>query len=98
MNYRNGKELLPVELLLQLQEYVEGGLIYIPRRNGQRAGWGAVNGTKLKLKIRNQEIGHLYNNGVSIRELSLKFNLSEDGIRKILQKLNGSWFNEIKRY
>lgn len=38
MRYRNGRELLPVKLLQQLQEFVEGELIYIPRKNERRAG------------------------------------------------------------
>lgn len=97
MKYRNGKELLPVKLLQQLQEFVEGELIYIPRKNDRRAGWGAVNGARMKLEMRNQEIGRLYHSGVSILELSLRFNLSEDSIRKVLQKVNGSCFNELKR-
>jgi Mor family transcriptional regulator len=86
VNYRNGKEFLPSQLLSQLQEFVEGELIYIPRKSEQRAGWGAVNGTRIKITERNQEIHELFLNGLSVRELSARYHLCEDSIRKVLQK------------
>jgi Mor family transcriptional regulator len=86
VNYRNGKEFLPSQLLSQLQEFVEGELIYIPRKTEQRAGWGAVNGTRTKMAERNQEIYELFLNGWSVPELSARYHLCEDSIRKVLQK------------
>jgi Mor family transcriptional regulator len=86
LNYRNGKDFLPELLLQQLQEYVEGEMIYIPRRNEQRAGWGAVNGTRFKLEKRNREIHLLYRSGMTVRELAERYHLSIDSIRKVLQK------------
>jgi Mor family transcriptional regulator len=86
VNYRNGKEFLPTQLLSQLQEFVEGELIYIPRKNEQRAGWGAVNGTRTKIETRNREIRRLSQDGFTVRELSGLYHLSEDSIRKVLQK------------
>jgi hypothetical protein len=86
LNYRNGKDFLPEFLLQQLQEFVEGELIYIPRRSEQRAGWGAVNGTRLKLEKRNREIHLLYRSGVTVHELAERYHLSADSIRKVLQK------------
>ncbi|HYH04029.1 MAG TPA: CD3324 family protein [Bacillota bacterium] len=86
MNYRNGKDFLPSQLLSQLQEFVEGEIIYIPRKNKQRAGWGVVNGTRVKIAERNREIYQLFCNGISVRELSSRYHLSEDSIRKVLQK------------
>jgi Mor family transcriptional regulator len=86
VNYRNGKEFLPSQLLSQLQEFVEGELIYIPRKNEQRAGWGVVNGTRTKIEARNREIRQLFQAGFSVRELSGRYHLSEDSIRKVLQK------------
>jgi Mor family transcriptional regulator len=86
LNYRNGKDFLPELLLEQLQEFVEGELIYIPRKSEQRAGWGAVNGTRSKLEMRNQEIYLLYRNGMTVRELAGQYHLSPDSIRKVLQK------------
>lgn len=86
MNYRNGKEVLPAELLEELQKYIEGEIIYIPRKSESRAAWGAVNGTRGQLDIRNREIYRLYKSGKRIYELGEMYSLSEDSIRKIILK------------
>ena len=39
MGYKNGKDVLPCELLQELQKYVQGELIYIPKEDNVRAGW-----------------------------------------------------------
>lgn len=84
MNYRNGKNLLPPKLLSQLQEYVQGELLYVPRKAEKRAGWGAANGSRMKIEIRNIEIGRLYEEGKTVDELMEAYHLSEDSIRKVI--------------
>ncbi|WP_390620616.1 hypothetical protein [Oceanobacillus picturae] len=46
MQYKNGKEVLPPNLLKEMQKYIQGELIYIPKKKSQRAGWGEVNGSR----------------------------------------------------
>lgn len=84
MKYINGKDVLPKTLLEQLQRYVQGDLLYIPRQESNRAGWGAVNGTRLMIRARNMEICRLHEDGATIQELMEKYHLSEDSIRKVL--------------
>ena len=84
MKYINGKDILPQSLLEQLQHYVQGELIYIPRQKNNRAGWGAVNGARLMIRMRNEEICRLYEEGATVQELMLQYHLSEDSIRKVL--------------
>jgi Mor family transcriptional regulator len=86
MSYRNGRELLPPQLLREIQEYIQGEIIYIPCKESERAAWGAVNGTRAKFEERNREITRLYHHGITVRELAEKYFLSEDSIRKVLQK------------
>ena len=86
MNYKNGKEILPPELLKELQKYVDGELIYIPRVDCKRAGWGQNNGTRLVIEMRNNEIYRFYKNGIPVTELVEKFHLSDDSIRKIVSR------------
>lgn len=86
MSYINGKDILPVELLTEIQKYIQGDIIYIPREEKTRAAWGQLNGTRTFLDRRNNEIYVLYKNGLSIDELVEKYCLSEDSIRKILMK------------
>ncbi|MFD1413584.1 CD3324 family protein [Oceanobacillus jeddahense] len=86
MSYKNGKEVLPPHLLKELQKYIQGELIYIPKQTNQRAGWGEANGSRLALAERNEEIYRLYREGYSFEELEQTYNLSMDSIRKIVYK------------
>lgn len=87
MCYRNGRDILPEGLLKELQKYVQGEIIYIPKTENRRA-WGESNGTRQAIRERNLEIYKLFKEGIKIMELSEKYNLSEDSIRKIVFKLN----------
>lgn len=85
MNYKNGRTVLPNSLLEQLQEYVQGDLIYIPKKDEDKVGWGENSGAKILLKDRNQKILEAHKDGKNIIELANTFFLSEDSIRKILR-------------
>ncbi len=86
MSYKNGKDILPPGLLKELQKYIDGELIYVPKQTEQRAGWGEINGTRRVIERRNHEIYKKYTNGTSIMELIRAYHLSEDSIRKIILK------------
>ncbi|MDF2662626.1 MAG: hypothetical protein K0Q94_5417 [Paenibacillus sp.] len=86
MSYKNGKDFLPPSLLKELQKYIQGELVYIPKIGQTRAGWGENNGTRTLIEKRNREIYQLYKNGSSVVELIQRFHLSEDSIRKIIVK------------
>lgn len=86
MSYKNGKDILPPGLLKELQKYINGELIYVPKQTEQRAGWGEINGTRRVIERRNHEIYKKYMNGTSIMELIGIYHLSEDSIRKIILK------------
>ncbi|QAY67980.1 CD3324 family protein [Paenibacillus protaetiae] len=87
-HYRNGKDVLPPKLLQQIQQYIEGELLYIPKQNEQRAGWGELSGTRERIKLRNEEIYNAYCSGRSIRELERMYYLSGESVRKIIGKYN----------
>ena len=84
MSYTNAEEVLPPDLLNEVQKYVQGEQIYIPRHGDTRLGWGVKNGTRRMLESRNLEIRKMKRDGWSILELADRFNLSPDSIRKIL--------------
>lgn len=88
MQYKNGKEVLPAELLRELQRYIQGEFIYIPTMEAERKGWGESNGTRENIRKRNVEIYRLYKEGFTVDELMTSYNLSEDSIRKIISRLN----------
>jgi len=86
VSYIKAEEILPEELVRQIQEYADGVYIYIPRKRGTRHPWGQETGYKAELKVRNDQIRKEYAAGISILTLSKKYYLSEKSIRRILQK------------
>ncbi|MDF2720681.1 MAG: hypothetical protein K0Q59_356 [Paenibacillus sp.] len=86
MSYKNGKDYLPPSLLKELQNYIQGELVYIPKIEQTRAGWGENNGTRVLIEKRNREIYQMYKSGTSVLELIQRYHLSEDSIRKIIVK------------
>ena len=88
MCYKNGKDVLPAALLKELQKYIQGEIIYIPKEDNVRKAWGERNGTRNLLRQRNLEIYKNYKTGATIIELTRSYNLSEDSIRKIIFNMN----------
>ena len=86
MSYIKAEEILPEELIRQIQEYADGVYIYIPRKPGTRHPWGQETDYKAELKLRNDRIRKDYASGESITILSQRYHLSEKSIRRILQK------------
>ncbi len=83
MKYKNAAEILPPELLQEVQCYIEGELLYIPRSNSKQE-WGAVSGSKKFYLERNYQIKELFHNGKSVEELAVKFVVSNITIKKIV--------------
>ena len=86
MSYIKAEEILPEELIRQIQEYADGVYIYIPRKPGTRHAWGQETDYKAELKLRNDRIRRDYAAGLGVSALSRKYHLSEKSIRRILQK------------
>ena len=87
MSYIKAGEILPEKLIRQIQEYVDGAYIYIPRKPGTRCAWGQKTDYKAELKIRNDRIRGDHAAGANVASLSQKYHLSEKSIRRILQNL-----------
>jgi Mor family transcriptional regulator len=85
MKYRNAGEILPEELVKELQKYAEGELIYVPGKQKRKAGWGTVNGSREQYALRNMQMARSYKSGASIEDISRQFFLSKDSIRKIVR-------------
>jgi hypothetical protein len=84
MSYINADSLLPPELLQEIQKYVQGSLVYIPRPTERRLGWGLKNGTRELLDRRNAAIRAAKASGRGVDDLADEYGLSPDGIRKVL--------------
>ena len=84
MKYVNAKEVLPPSLLHEVQQYLCGELLYIPKKETKKAGWGQKSGARLNLSLRNRNIIEAYQSGTTIYELMDVYCLSEASIRKII--------------
>ena len=85
MSYIKAEEILPEDLIRQIQKYADGVYIYIPRKPGTRHAWGQETDYKAELKLRNDRIRSDYAVGESVALLSRRYHLSEKSIRRILQ-------------
>ena len=90
MSYVNAEDVLPQSLVKEIQKYVDGGLLYIPRKDVKTFAWGEKSGTKDRLAKRNQEIVSRYYQGETISNLSEVYFLSEKRIRGIICEYESS--------
>lgn len=84
MKYINAKILLPDVLVEELQNYIQGGYIYVPANPEHQKHWGEVSGYKEELNQRNSNIMQEYDEGFSMEHLAQKYCLSIYTIRKII--------------
>ena len=87
--YVNAYEILPRELLEEVQQFAEGQLVYIPNKTGTRRAWGENTETQSLVKARNEKIMKDRISGMSVPELTLKYHLSESTVQKIVYKNKG---------
>ena len=84
MSYIKADKVLPRELVEAIQEYVDGKLIYIPRK--EKHTWGSETSARTFFRERNEGIYAAFLEGVSIRELARSCALSEKSIQRILRE------------
>jgi len=84
LSYRNAREILPAKLIREIQRFVNGEIIYIPKQTDEKIKWGDKNGSRKKYEKRNSDIKALKHGGMTVDELSRRYYLSADSIRKIL--------------
>ncbi len=86
MGYRRAEEILPVELIELIQQYVDGTNLYIPRKQGNRQEWGAKTSARFELQHRNDSIYKDYQSGMAVYELAERYYLSEKSIQRIIRQ------------
>ncbi|MBY6870571.1 DNA-binding response regulator [Clostridium botulinum] len=90
MGYKQANKIFPVDLLNEIQNYVDAQYVYIPRKDGNQRMWGEVNRSKEIISKRNIEIFKKYNNGISVKELASMYYLSPKTIYKVINKIKSS--------
>lgn len=90
MSYVNADEVLPEDLIREIQKYVDGKVLYIPRKRENSVAWGEKNGAKDRLANRNKEIVSRFYSGETIAELGNVYFLSEKRIQGIIHEYESS--------
>jgi Mor family transcriptional regulator len=88
MNYKNANEVIPQHLLIEIQKYVQGETIYIPKQPQTRKKWGSKSGSRAAIDERNVQIRQAFSNGDSIEQLAKCYFLSVETIKKIVYVKN----------
>lgn len=86
MSYKNAAHILPPELLAQIQAYIDGEFLYIPRLPERKKAWGETTATRRELARRDQRIYAAYLAGSSAEDLAKQFFLSPKSIYRIIGK------------
>ena len=85
MGYIKAEEILPMEVIELIQQYVDGQNIYIPRKTENRQEWGTGTKTRQELQERNQKIYSDHQIGMKVSELAVRYYLSEKSIQRIIR-------------
>lgn len=85
MGYIRAEEILPIEIIELIQQYVDGTNIYIPRKPENRQEWGTKTTYKCELQHRNRLIYQDFVSGKTVRELAEHYYLSEKSIQRIIR-------------
>ena len=86
MRYIKAEEVLPHDLLINIQTYVDGATLYIPKKDPEKSTWGSRNGTKDYYAKRNAAICAEYQRGIGTACLAEKYCLSEKSIQRIIKR------------
>lgn len=86
MGYLKALEILPADIIQQIQEYVDGEAIYIPRIKESKRAWGTSTNTKVFLDNRNKNVYEDYLAGMSFTQLAKKYFLVEKSIQRIIRQ------------
>ncbi|GKU24213.1 CD3324 family protein [Clostridium folliculivorans] len=85
MKYEKAQNILPNSIIEQIQKYIDGGYIYIPRKDENKKAWGENTDTKKQLSTRDSEILYKYSSGIPVKILAEQYFLTESSIRRIIR-------------
>ena len=78
----------------EIQKYLDGQLLYIPRKQSNAFSWGEKSGIRDKMAERNRQIQTRFHSGAAISELSDEYCLSEKRIQGIIHACEFSTKNK----
>ena len=87
MGYVQALEILPEGLIEEIQKYINGQVIYIPKIKSNRCKWGEKTDSKAYFRERNFEIYNSYKHGTTVFDLSEKYFLTPKSIKRIIRSM-----------
>lgn len=84
MKYVNATAVLPKKLIEEIQKYVQGETIYIPKPEATHQKWGTRSGGRKLIDDRNRAIRSSYQSGSKMQQLAEEYCLSMETIKKIV--------------
>lgn len=84
MSYKKAANILPIELVELIQDYIDGEYLYIPRKDENKKEWGSNTTIKKELYSRNSQIYKDYLDGMQVDDLADKYYLSPKSIQRII--------------
>jgi len=84
MKYMNANSILPKHLIIEIQKYIQGETLYIPKKQDNYQKWGYLNGTRNRIDQQNSQIRDSFLNGMSMKDLAKEHYLSIETIKKIV--------------
>ncbi|WP_088042715.1 CD3324 family protein [Bacillus sp. EAC] len=84
MAYVKATAILPEKLIVEIQKYIQGETIYIPKLEKTHQKWGSRSGTRKLIDDRNKSIKTSFKNGITIDQLANDYYLSVETIKKII--------------
>ncbi len=82
MKYKNAGEIIPSELIEEIQKYIQGEFVYIPKKDKQVCK--ADTEYKIELAKRNARIYTMHLEGICNERLAKNFSLAQSSIRRII--------------
>jgi len=84
MKHIKAQSIFPETLLAEIQKYIQGELVYIPKIKAHYKKWGENTGSKRATALRNDNMVKAFKAGASIPQLAEVYCLAEDTIKKIV--------------
>jgi len=84
MKHIKAQSVFPEALLAEIQKYIQGELVYIPKMKAHHKKWGDNTGSKKATALRNDDMVKAFRTGTSIPQLAKMYCLAEDTIKKIV--------------
>jgi len=84
MKYVKAQAVLPESLLAEIQKYIQGEMVYIPKSPSNYEKWGTKTGSRMAIAERNENMVKAYKSGTPIPQLAESYYLAEDTVRNIV--------------